>query len=152
MKTNALVRHYDRLGAEERFRLIAAAGARGDEAEQDLLYRAAPRITLSCSHHTPWAEAFDRLAMWVYMELQEEVARHQDAFERWSDASEDYTGAGDADPENDDEDEDGSEGEDASDAVAAPDNPQERPAWERMLALLSHFRKVLPVLALKYVG
>ena len=37
MTINTLARHYDRLGAEERFRLILAAGARGDEAEQDRL-------------------------------------------------------------------------------------------------------------------
>ena len=82
MTINTLVRHYDRLGAEERFRLILAAGARGDEAEQDHLGLAAPRIALTYSHHAPWAHAFDELATLVFVELLEEVARHQDACER----------------------------------------------------------------------
>ena len=85
MTSNTLVRHYDRLGAEERFRLILAAGARGDEAEQDRLCLTAPRVTLTYSHHAPWSQAFDQLATLVYVELLEEVAKHQDAFERWSD-------------------------------------------------------------------
>ena len=42
MKANALARHYGNLTAEERFRLILAAGARGDKAEEDRLVQRWP--------------------------------------------------------------------------------------------------------------
>jgi hypothetical protein len=130
MNANALAKHYDRLEPEERFRLILAAGARGDEAEQDRLYLAAPRITLSFSHHAPWAHAFDQLATLVYVELLEEVARHQDAFERWSDAAENIDDEDDASPE-DEEDEPA----DPASVAAAAEEKRKGPFWERMLQL-----------------
>ncbi len=40
MNANAVARHYALLTPEERFQLILAAGARGDDAEQDRLIRA----------------------------------------------------------------------------------------------------------------
>jgi hypothetical protein len=51
------------LAPEERFRLILAAGARGDEAERDRLRHSGERITLRMEDHAPWAHAFDELAM-----------------------------------------------------------------------------------------
>ena len=135
MNANALAKHYDRLGAEERFRLILAAGARGDEAEQDRLYLAAPRITLSFSHHAPWAHAFDQLATLVYVELLDEVARHQDAFERWSDAAENNNDEDDVSADEDEEDE-GEDGEEDEHDGAVPECvSRESPIWVRMLAL-----------------
>jgi hypothetical protein len=136
MTINTLARHYDRLGAEERFRLILAAGARGDEAEQDRLYLAAPRITLRFSHHAPWAHAFDQLATLVYVELLDEVARHQDAFERWSDAAEDSDDEDDASPDDEDEEGEGEDGEEDEHDAAVPERvSHESPIWTRMLAL-----------------
>ena len=143
MNANALVKHYDRLGPEERFRLILAAGARGDEAEQDRLALAAPRITLSSLHHAPWSHAFDQLATLVYVELLEEVAKHQDAFERWCDATEvsdDENDDDDANQHDDSEDEEdaGEDGEEKlheiDDAMLA-DNDQKPPIWARVLEL-----------------
>jgi hypothetical protein len=88
MNPKAFAKSYPSLTPEERFRLILAAGARGDEAEQDRLHRAGDRITLSMSDYSPWSHAFDELAMMVFLELLEEAAKHQDAFERWCDADE----------------------------------------------------------------
>ena len=145
MTINTLVRHYDRLGAEERFRLILAAGARDDEAEQDRLCRAAPRIALTYSHHAPWAHAFDELATLVFVELLEEVAKHQDACERWWDVAEDGDDEGDDDASPDDSEDEGDDCEDEghdceedvckSDAAALASNGQEPPIWARMLEL-----------------
>jgi hypothetical protein len=87
MNANALAKHYDRLEAEERFRLIHAANARGDDAELNRLCQTAPRVTLSCSHHEPWAQAFHQLSTFVYLDLLKEAARHHDALERWWDAN-----------------------------------------------------------------
>jgi hypothetical protein len=81
-KANVLARHYDRLTPEERFRLIVAAGARGDKAEQERLVRAGQRLTLSVQDHAPYAHAFNELAWLVFMELLEEAAHYVDLFAR----------------------------------------------------------------------
>jgi hypothetical protein len=65
VNANAVARHYSNLTAEERFRLILAAGASGDEAERDRLVSAGQRITLSVQDHAPYAHAFDELAFLV---------------------------------------------------------------------------------------
>ncbi len=46
MNTARLARLYDRLTAAERFALLLAAAARGDEAERDRLVDAAPRVAV----------------------------------------------------------------------------------------------------------
>jgi hypothetical protein len=139
MKIDTLARQYDRLGAEERFRLILAAGARGDAAEQDRLCLAAPRIRLSYGHHAPWAMAFDQLATLVYVELLEEVAKHQDAYERWCDAvegSDDAAEGGeDADVGQHGENEDAENDPHESDTAVPVDDVQPSPSWVRMLEL-----------------
>jgi len=86
MNANAAAKHYDRLTGEERFRLILAAGARGDAAEQNRLINSGLRITLSASDHAPYAEAFDELALAIFVELLEEAARYLDAFHRADEA------------------------------------------------------------------
>jgi hypothetical protein len=135
MNANALTRHYDRISPEERFRLILAAGARGDEAEQDRLCQTAPRLTLSYSEHAPWAHAFDQLATLVFVELLEEVARHHDAFERWSDAVE--ADRAECDEEANDEDEETNGDDEMPDpaSVAEVQGEPKPPQWERMLQL-----------------
>jgi hypothetical protein len=60
-KANPVAKLYDRLTSEERFRLISAAGARGDEAEQNRLIAAGERIHLSGQDHAPYADAFIEL-------------------------------------------------------------------------------------------
>jgi hypothetical protein len=71
MKANTLTRHYAILSPEERFRLIAAAGARGDRAEQKRLDHSGLRVGLDLPEHTPYAHAFNELSLLVIMELVE---------------------------------------------------------------------------------
>jgi len=79
MNMNAVARHYGRLTPEERFGLIVAAGARGDEAERKRLLAAGQRITLSMSDHVPFSHAFDELSLYVFIELLEEAANYLEA-------------------------------------------------------------------------
>jgi hypothetical protein len=120
MNAKTIAKNYDCLTPEERFRLILAAGARGDEAEQHRLQHAGQRLTLSMPDHSPWAHAFDELAGMVFLELLEEAAKHRDAFDHWCDADEVWTNERGTDEhrvlENDDV-------EVAEDAQAPPDNP-----------------------------
>jgi hypothetical protein len=81
MNTGGLAQHYGSLTPEERFRLIVAAGARGDQAEQARLISAGGRIRLSFQDHAPHAHAFGELAVQVYLDLLEEAARYADAFD-----------------------------------------------------------------------
>src|SRR5262249_54167319 len=99
MNANTVARHYDRLTPEERFRLILAAGARGDDAERDRLAKARGRITLSMQDYAPYAHAFDELALLVYIELLEEAARYFDASIREDDASDLFGGDDEGDEE-----------------------------------------------------
>jgi hypothetical protein len=82
MKDHRIARHYGSLTPEERFRLIVAAGARGDEVEQARLVRAGQRITLSVQDHAPYAHAFEELALMVYLELLEEATHYLELFTR----------------------------------------------------------------------
>ena len=69
MNATALAKNYGSLTPEERFRLILAAGARGDEAEQARLVATGGRIALSLQDHAPHAHAFGELAVQVYLDL-----------------------------------------------------------------------------------
>jgi hypothetical protein len=129
MNANAVARHYDRLTAEERFRLILAAGARGDEAEATRLLNSAGTATFSTADHAPFARAFDELATLVFLELLEEAARYHDALTR-ADETLDLFGG--------DEAEGGSaagEGQDAKAAGPAEGEAGVRPLWQRSLDL-----------------
>jgi hypothetical protein len=87
MNANAIAKHYGRLKPEERFRLILAAGARGDEAEQDRLAAAGQRLTLSMYDHEPFGHAFDEVALSTFLELLEAAADYLDAL-TWADEEE----------------------------------------------------------------
>jgi hypothetical protein len=80
MHANTMTRHYGALTAEERFRLIAAAGAHGDRAEQDRLVNAGERITCSTPGHTPYAQAFTELDWVIFVELLEAAADYLEGF------------------------------------------------------------------------
>jgi hypothetical protein len=137
MNTNPVARHYGSLTPEERFRLIVAAGARGDEAERQRLTNAGRRITLSMPDHAPLGHAFHELALLIFIELLEEAARYLEALDHAEDVA-DIVG-----PEDEEEDcgeaEDGggnpTEGElDATaDSELAEDYTRDRPAWQRSL-------------------
>ena len=50
MKQSGHARYYDKLTAEERFRLDVLAKARGDEQESELLQRTCQRATYTMKH------------------------------------------------------------------------------------------------------
>jgi hypothetical protein len=131
MNANALAGNYGRLTPEECFRLILAAGARGDKAEQDRLVNAGGRITFSTPDHTPYARAFDELAKLTFLELLEEAARYDDAWAR----------AGDAEAEEGEVAEAEDEPDGQAGAGPAEDEGGERPAWQGFfdLALAAGF-------------
>ena len=119
MKRHPLAMNYDRLTAEERFRLILAAGQRGDDIEQDWLIRAGSRLTLSMPDHAPYAHAFDQLATMTFLELLEEAASYLEALVR-----------------TDCVDDDGDDGtDDIVDPESSEDDAGQRPAWQRSLDL-----------------
>jgi hypothetical protein len=80
VNANAVARHYARLTPEERFRLILAAGGRGDEAEQNRLKEAGTQVELSLPDHAPYAHAFDKLSLLVFIDLMEDGAHYLEAF------------------------------------------------------------------------
>jgi hypothetical protein len=69
VNTNGLAKHYGALSGEERFRLIMAAAARGDEAERDRLVNAAHRTMFAVGDHAPFARALQELFLMLYIEL-----------------------------------------------------------------------------------
>jgi hypothetical protein len=77
---SAVTRQYGLLTPEERFRLILAAGARGDADEQGRLRRAGGRLTLGLPDHAPYAHAFDELSWLVFIELLDSAAAYLEAF------------------------------------------------------------------------
>ena len=82
MNANAVARYYDRLTPEERFRLIVAAGARGDQAEHTRLVSSSRPLTLRMSDHGPYGRAFHLVALVVFIDLLEQAAAYLEALER----------------------------------------------------------------------
>jgi hypothetical protein len=80
VRAKTLAKLYGSLTPEERFGLIVAAGARGDEVEQERLVNAGTRIQLSVRDHAPYAHAFDELALMIYIELLEVAACYREFF------------------------------------------------------------------------
>jgi hypothetical protein len=130
MNTDGLARHYASLTPQERFRLILAAGARGDQAEQWRLVAASGRIALLLRDHALHVHAFIELAVWVFLELMEEAARYADAFHHLR---------GDEPWEEPDDDE--TEGADTEDAAEGGAGEEGWAPWERRfhLALAAGF-------------
>lgn len=78
MSFNSVATNYAYLTPEERFRLVMAARARGDEVEQDRVARSGSRISLSMHDYAPHADAFRELAVLVYTELLDHIARFEE--------------------------------------------------------------------------
>jgi hypothetical protein len=150
MNTNTLTKSYDALTPEERFRLILAASARGDEAERDRLAHAGPRLALRMSEHVPFAQAFNELATLVYIELLEMAAFYNDANEAAQDALDcpaDAQDKEDCPEEESEEDEDDSQ--DETELAAAPSDcgASKGPAWERLMQVAYSVGYMLRTLA-----
>ena len=128
MNANAVARHYGSLTPEERFRLILAARGRGDEADRDRLANAGKRITFSASDYSPYAHAFDELALLIYVELLEQAAAYLEAL-NWAD---DTHVLGD---EGEDDESESTDGPEVGTATGSVEDPRERPVWKRALDL-----------------
>jgi hypothetical protein len=116
MNLNAVTRNYGKLTPDERFRLILAAGGRGDEAERNRLVRAGGRLTVSLQDHAPFAQAFNELSSATYMDLLDTAARYIEAFDFVDETDEAETPCGRLDDEN------------AGDSDETAERPEEEPA------------------------
>ncbi len=76
MNINAITKHYDKLSTVERFTLLNAALSRGDDTDLITLRQSAPRKTWSIPTTRGLGEAFDFLAMFHIMAMQEYNALH----------------------------------------------------------------------------
>jgi hypothetical protein len=132
MNANTVTRHYPHLTAEERFRLILAAGARGDEVECDRLLNAGQPVTVSFRDHLPYVIALQQVSMLAYIDLLDEATFYLDALDLADDMRDLY---GDADPGEaqtpDAGKSDGSEEE--AEAESSPEDACENPACRRTL-------------------
>jgi hypothetical protein len=125
MNASALTRHYSRLTAEERFRLIVAASGRGDEAERTRLVSAAPRINLAMPEHSPFAQAFHEVSLLIFIELSDMAAYYSEALDA-ADLAEDGADEGET-----------GEGEEATEL--AKKGSRKRPTWEQFVDLAQGF-------------
>jgi hypothetical protein len=80
VNANGLARNYKFLTPEERFSLLANAGARGDEGEQQRLIAAAKRITLSMLDCGPFSQAFADTGWVTYADLLDTAAEVLERF------------------------------------------------------------------------
>lgn len=64
MNINTIQKHYDKLTVKERFALLVAASARGDDQDREALLRSAPRKVFSFPNTYGLSDAFEWLAMW----------------------------------------------------------------------------------------
>lgn len=74
MNINAITKHYDKLSTVERFKLLNAALSRGDDTDLAALRQSAPRKTWSVPITRGLVEAFEFLAMFHIMTMQENSA------------------------------------------------------------------------------
>lgn len=131
MNANAVAKHYASLTPEERWRLMFAAGGRGDEAERERLLRVGQRLNLPMLDHQPYAHAFQDLEQLTYMDLVETAALYFDAFAHVRNAA-----CRDQATDMDDEEgeSDGDEASDVSEAQTTEEDSDEDLAWGLALA------------------
>ncbi len=89
MNANGLPKLYPTLTAEQRFKLILAASARGDEAERTRIGNAGPLMTLSAPDHYPFANAFAELGRLILIELVEDAAFYRDTLDMVNESDQD---------------------------------------------------------------
>jgi hypothetical protein len=128
MNASALTKQYTALTSKERFRLIAAANARGDQAEAERLVNAGQHITLRMYDHAPFSLAFDDLARLMFLDLAEFAASYLDAFRLAQDAGDELEDNAAAAAEQGR----GAEAGNTTDVAAEGPIPQQR-AWERLV-------------------
>jgi hypothetical protein len=79
MNVCAVTKNYEQLTPEERFRLILAANGRGDKAERDRLAGVGNRINISMQDHGPFAQAFNDVSRFAFIEVLDYSAFYNDA-------------------------------------------------------------------------
>jgi hypothetical protein len=117
---NSLAKQYGQLTPEERFRLIMAAGVRGDEAEMDRLTRSGKRIIVSRPDHSPYSNAFQELILVAYIELLDSAAFYGECNERLHDQLRDSI-----------EDVKDAEHDDDAEELPTEEDAVKYPAWHR---------------------
>jgi hypothetical protein len=80
MNTKSLAKQYDKLTARERFSLLMAAAARGDEQERNRLLQCAPQHCYSLPDHWGIMEAFCWLSDFHFTSLLDLAACYFEAF------------------------------------------------------------------------
>jgi len=83
VNTHSVAKHYDTLTPEERFALLVAAQARGDQAEYRRLQDAAPRVAVSEQTHQPITLAFLEISWAKFVQLSDLAANILTAFITW---------------------------------------------------------------------
>jgi hypothetical protein len=81
MNLNSLVKNYNVLTPDERFALILAAGARGDDAERQRLTSTGMAITLSIRDHAPYVLAFRGIGMLLFLDLLAAGADYEETYD-----------------------------------------------------------------------
>jgi hypothetical protein len=79
MNAKTLTRDYWTLTPGERFSLILAAAARGDDAEQSRLMNVGGKITLTMRDHSPYAQAFEEVALPTLVDLLDKTTAFLEA-------------------------------------------------------------------------
>jgi hypothetical protein len=135
MNATAVAKHYDQLTPEERFRLILAASARGDDEEANRLAKTCGRISMSMQDYAPYAKALMEVSFITYIDLLEHSSRYSDACAFNEEAQED------TDPLNPDQSEhqdaaDGQRGGDGKSSRKLSDAWRKKPIWQRSMDLM----------------
>ena len=139
MKANPIAKSYSLLTPEERFRLILAAGGRGDDIERDRLARSGKRVSVSVPNHLSYSHAFVELELLTYIEVSEDASAYIDALDRFND----YLARSDAGRPIEDVSEVDAPGEQAEESDSQDDGPDvsalaytaDSPTGKRFLAL-----------------
>ncbi len=139
MNWNSIREKYYLLNAEERFRLLLAAESRDDKSEVIALEESAGNTRYVVPSHVPYLEAFEGIALALFVELIEDAALFHDCWEFYSERCEmdsweqerqaqqdqdfDFDlGFGDMDNEDETEDEVGSDDEIEDEDTATEDD------------------------------
>jgi hypothetical protein len=88
MNWNSIREKYYLLNAEERFRLLLAAESRDDQSEVIALEESAGNTRYVVPSHVPYLEAFEGIALALFVELVEDAALFHDCWEFYSERCE----------------------------------------------------------------
>jgi len=140
MKADPFAKYYSGLlTPEERFRLMLAAAARGDEAERERQANASGQMTLSVLDHWPYAQAFNELSLHYFIETLEGAALYFDAWSCCDDARDDF-GSDETAEDREEKDENAVEQEPGAEGSERETDERLLQSLDRVLALGYEFR------------